>query len=333
VTEPAGSGSAPVPADAAPPLVVFLDRATLVAEIRRPRFAHRWVEHPQTAADEVAARLAGARIAITNKAPITAEVLEACPELRLVAVAATGVNNVELAAARTRGVAVCNVRDYARTAVAEHVLAVVLLHRRRLLELQRAVVAGAWSSAPGFCVLDHPGEDLRGATMVVVGAGGIGAEVARLSAAFGMRVLRAERRGASEVRPGRVPFETALEAADVLSLHCPLDADTAHLIDAAALARMKPTAMLVNTARGGLVDSAALAAALREGRLAGAAIDVLSVEPPVDGDPLLDPSIPNLLVTPHTAWATRPAMQALADQLVANLEAFQAGSPVNLVTS
>jgi glycerate dehydrogenase len=278
----------------------------------------------------VAERLAGATIAITNKVPLRAQVLERLPGLRLIAVAATGVDCVDWAWCHAHGITVCNIRGYAVRSVAEHVLMLMLALRRQLPALQADLRAGAWQRADAFCLLDRPIADLGGATLAIVGAGELGRAVARTGAALGMEVLLAERRGA-EPRPGRVPFEEALTRADVLSLHCPLTPETRGLVGAAELAAMKPGAILINTARGALVDADALLTALAEGRLGGAGIDVLPEEPPRHGHPLLEANLPNLIVTPHVAWASASAMQALADQLIDNMEAFVAGRPRNVV--
>jgi len=315
--------------------VVVLDRASVIADFRRPAFAHEWVEFQQTAPEATVERLRGASVAIVNKVPLPAAVLDALPELRLVAVAATGTNIVDLGACRRLGITVSNVRGYAEQTVPEHVLAMLLALSRNLFAWRASIQAGGWQQAEQFCLFDHPIRDLHGATLGIVGNGSLGAGVARLAEAFGMRVLRAERKGAAVVRPGYTAFGEVLADADAISLHCPLDASTRHLIGAAELRAMKSSALLINTARGGIVDEAALLLALREGWIAGAGFDVLSSEPPTDGNPLLDPALlaqPNFLLTPHVAWSSRPAMQALADQVIANLEAFVAGTPRNVVT-
>ncbi len=311
--------------------VVFLDRATLVAELRIPAFDHVWVEHPHTAPEDVADALWRASIAITNKAPITAAVLDACPKLRLVAVAATGVNNVDLAACRARGIAVCNIRGYAEHAVPEHVFMLLLALRRNLLAWRQSLRAGAWQKAPDFCLFDHEMHDLAGSTLGLIGHGSIGAGVERLARAFGMDVLVAEHKGAATVRPGRLAFDEVLTRADHITLHVPLDDDTRGLIGPREFALMRRHAVLINTARGGVVDEAALKSALLSRRIAGAGFDVLALEPPRDGNPLLDLDLPNFLLTPHVAWASREAMQSLGDQLIDNLEAFVAGQPRNRV--
>lgn len=315
--------------------VVLLDRASVIADFRRPAFAHEWIEFPQTSPEAVLERLRGAMVAIVNKVPLPAAVLEALPELKMVAVAATGTNIVDLAACRRLGITVSNVRGYAEHTVPEHVLAMLLALSRNLFAWRETIQAGAWQQAEQFCLFDHPIRDLHGATLGIVGSGSLGAGVARLAEAFGMRVLRAERKGATTVRPGYTAFAEVLAESDAISLHCPLDASTRHLIGAAELRAMKSSALLINTARGGIVDEAALLIALREGWIAGAGFDVLSGEPPDGGNPLLDPVLlaqPNFLLTPHVAWSSRPAMQALADQVIANIEAFVAGKPRNVVT-
>jgi len=241
-----------------------LDRDTLSVPVPRPSFAHEWVEHAHTGREQVAARVAGASIVVSNKVRIDEAALTAAPALRLIAIPATGTNNVELEACRRRGVTVCNVPSYGPQSVAEHVFALVLALRRNLLQYVAEVRAGRWERAPNFCFVDHPIADLAGSRLGVVGSGAIGSAVARIGAGFGMQVLQAERRGAAVVRPGYVAFDEVLESADVLSLHLPLTPQTHHLIGAGELARMRPGAVLINTARGPLVDEAALAAALRE---------------------------------------------------------------------
>lgn len=311
--------------------IVFLDRATLIADLRRPAIPHDWLDYPETAPEETAGRLAEATVAVVNKVRITAEVLAAAPHLKLVAVAATGVNNVDLDACRTQGVVVCNIRGYAEHTVPEHVFMLLLALRRNLLAWRQSLRQGAWQQASQFCLFDHPIHDLHGSTLGLIGHGSIGRGVERLAAAFGMRVLVAEHKGASQIRPGRTAFDTVLAEADQLSLHTPLTPETHHLIGPREFTLMKPTAVLINTARGGVVDEAALIEALRQGRIAGAATDVLEQEPPRAGNPLLDLDLPNLIVTPHVAWSGREAMQALADQLIENIEAFVAGTPRNVV--
>ncbi|HMM55784.1 MAG TPA: D-2-hydroxyacid dehydrogenase [Candidatus Desulfobacillus sp.] len=311
--------------------IVFLERDSIRGEFRRPDFPHEYSEHALTRQEELAPRLAEASIVIVNKLQLRGELLATLPRLRMIAIAATGSDNVDLAWCREHGVVVSNIRGYAARTVPEHVMALALALRRKLLDYRRDVAAGKWQQAPMFCFFDHPIGDLHGATLGIVGRGSLGEGVARLAEAFGMRVLWAERKGvpATEARPGRTAFEALLREADVVSLHCPLSEATRGMIGAAELGLMKPDAVLINTARGGLVDEAALARALREGRIGGAGFDVLSQEPPRQGNPLLELDLPNFILTPHVAWASAGAMQALLDQLTGNLEAFARGEPRN----
>ena len=314
--------------------IVQLEAGSLIATVRRPLGAHDWVEYEKTSPAQVVERLAGAQIAITNKVPIDAAAVDALPDLKMVAVSATGTNNVDLAACQRRGIVVANIRGYAVHTVPEHVFAMLLALSRNLFAWRETLQAGAWQRAEQFCLFNHPIRDLHGATLGLIGSGALGGGVARLGEAFGMRILRAERKGATRVRPGYTPFAQVLAEADAISLHCPLTPETQHLIDADALRAMKPSALLINTARGGIVDEAALAQALREGWIAGAGFDVLSAEPPADDHPLLATdllALPNFMLTPHVAWSSRPAMQALADQLIDNIDAFMAGAPRNRV--
>ncbi|MDQ5881019.1 MAG: glycerate dehydrogenase [Pseudomonadota bacterium] len=314
--------------------IVYLERESIIADVRRPAFAHAWIEHPISLQAEVELRLAEATIAIVNKVQIDAGMISRLPKLKMVAVAATGTNNIDLEACRARGIVVSNIRGYAVHTVPEHAIALMLALSRNLIGYRESVQAGRWQQSDQFCFFDHPIRDLHGATLAIIGSGSLGDGVARLAEAFGMTVLKAERKGANVCRPGYVPFAEALATADIVSLHCPLTADTQGLIGAAELQSMKRSALLINTSRGGLVDEAALVQALKEGWIAGAGFDVLTKEPPKDGNPLLSPellALPNFLLTPHVAWASRPAMQALADQLIANIEAFVRGEPQNRI--
>jgi glycerate dehydrogenase len=309
--------------------IVFLERNALDATVRRPAFQHAWAEHGPVAAAELPRLLEHATIAVVNKTPLQRELLGALPALRMVAIAATGYDNVDLACCRERGIVVSNIRGYALHTVPEHAFALILALRRSLAAYRDEVLAGRWQAADRFCLLTHPIEDLHGSTIGILGEGVIGQGVARIAQGFGMRVLFADH--APPKAPGLdyTPLDDLLRQSDVVTLHLPLGPDTRNLIGARELALMKPGALLINTARGGLVDEAALAAALREGRIGGAGFDVLTTEPPRAGNPLLDAKLPNLLVTPHVAWASRQAMQGLADQLMDNIEAFAAGAPRN----
>jgi glycerate dehydrogenase len=269
-------------------------------------------------------RIAGQDIVLLNKADITRRRIEANPQLRLVALTATGVNNVDLDAAREHGVAVCNIRDYCTASVAQHVFATLLALTHSIREYDSALKSGAWEKGEQFTLLHYPIRELAGRTLGIVGYGVLGQAVARVAEAFGMHVVIASRPG-SPATEGRRALADLLPIVDVLTLHCPITEATRGLIGAKELAAMRPDAILINTARGGLVDAQALATALRTRRLGGAAIDVLTQEPPVDGNPLLAADIPNLIVTPHTAWAAREARQRAIDELAANVQDFLAG--------
>ena len=313
--------------------IVSIEAGALKAQVRRPAFAHTWVEHEATAQHQIAERLADATIAIVNKRRLSADIIAGLPALQMVAIAATGYNNVDLDACRARGIVVSNVRGYARETVPEHVFALLLALARQIGPFHRSVAAGRWQKSEQFCYFDYPIRDLAGQTLGLLGSGTLGQGVARIAAAFGMQVVLGEHKGATTCRDGYLPFERLIREADVISLHCPLTDATRHLIGAPELAAMKPTAILINTARGGLVDEAALADALRARQIGGAGFDVLTEEPPV-ANPLLAPDLleaGNFILTPHVAWSSREAMQTLADQLIDNIEAFVAGEPRNRV--
>lgn len=289
-----------------------------------------WVGYPVTRSDELHARLAGAEVVLTNKIKLDRAALDAAHDLKLICLAATGTNNIDLDAATERGIAVCNIRAYCTASVAQHVFALVLALTINIPGYRKLLDEGAWRDSPQFCLLDYPIRELAGKIFGVVGFGELGRAAAQIAEAFGMSVVVADRPGAAPQR-GRLPLDELLTVADVVSLHCPLTPATRGLIDAEALQRMKRDALLINTARGALVDEAALAAALRAGTLGGAGIDVLSEEPPVHGNPLLDADIPNLIVTPHIAWAAREARQRAIDEMAANARAFLAGEHRNRV--
>jgi len=311
--------------------IIFLDRDSIQADIRRPRFPHEWRDFPATSAAQVVERLEGATIAISNKVPVMAGSLAGLPGLKMIAVCATGTNNVDLDYCRAHGITVSNIRNYAVHSVPEHVFMLILALRRNLAGYRDDVRNGLWQKAEQFCLTTYPIADLHSSTLGVIGHGVLGQSVAKLGEAFGMRVLIAERKGATEQRPGYTPFDAVLAESDALTLHCPLTPATRHLIAAAELRRMRRHALLINTARGGLVDESALAAALKKNEIGGAGFDVLTAEPPRDGNPLLEIDQPNFILTPHVAWASRNAMQIMADQLIDNIEAFVRGTPQNRV--
>jgi glycerate dehydrogenase len=312
---------------------VFLDFATLGAGVSTVALGDAAGElevFDATAPADLLAHCAGAEAVLTNKARFDAELIAQLPDLRYIGLTATGSDNVDLVAARARGIAVTNIRDYCTDSVVQHVFGVLLSLTHNLAAYRRRVAEGAWQRTGEFCLLDFPVRELRGRTLGIIGFGTLGRAVAGVAEAFGLRVLIAERPG-SDGAAGRTPLRQLLADSDVVSLHCPLNDATAKLIDADALALMRDDAVLINTARGGLVDSAALAAALRAGRLGGAAIDVLPEEPPVNGDPLLASDIPNLIVTPHIAWAAREARQRALDEAARNLAAWRAGAIRNRI--
>ena len=312
--------------------IVFLDRGTVTVPFRRPAMAHEWLEYERTSPQETVERLRGASIAVTNKVKLQQAALSALPQLKLIAITATGFDNVDLAFCRQKGIQVANVPGYARQSVPEHVMMLALALRRNLLAYEKAIRTGRWQTSPQPTVNDIPIEDLHGTTLGLIGYGDLAQGVERLARAFGMDILIAERKGVRTARTGRVTFEEALRRSDVISLHTPLNEQTRNVIGAPELAMMKRTALLINTARGGLVVEKALAAALREGRLGGAGVDVLSTEPPRQGNPLLDVNLPNLIVTPHIAWTSRQAQEILAEEVIKNIEAFAAGKPRNIVS-
>jgi glycerate dehydrogenase len=314
--------------------IVFLDRSTLSPQttLRTPAFPHTLEVHERSTSEEATARIADADIVIVNKVKLGAQALRSATKLKLVAVAATGTDNVDLAACEERGIAVSNIRNYAIHTVPEHTFALIFALRRSILAYRDAVRAGRWIEAAQFCFFDHPVRDLAGSTLGIIGDGVLGKAVAEVARALGMQVLFATYKGTTGMGPLYTPFEEVLERSDVITLHCPLLPSTRNMIAAPEFARMKRRPLLVNTARGGLVDEHALAAALRSGQIGGAAFDVATVEPPPMDHPLMQlTALPNFILTPHIAWASDEAVQGLADQLVDNIEAFQRGMPANVV--
>ena len=285
----------------------------------------------QTEPGQVAERLQGATVAITNKIMIDASAMAANPDLKLILITATGTNNVDLAAARAQGITVCNCQGYGTPSVAQHTIMLLLNLVTRLGDYRQDVDAGRWQQAKQFCLLDYPIVELQGKTLGLLGHGELGGAVARLAEAFGMRVVSGQLPG-RPARIDRMPLDELLPQVDALTLHCPLNEHTRHFIGARELALLKPGAFVVNTARGGLIDEQALAYALRSGHLGGAASDVLSVEPPTAGNPLLASDIPRLIVTPHNAWGSREARQRIVGQLSENARGFFSGTPLRVVS-
>jgi len=318
-----------------PPAIVLLDRATVDPgdlDLAPIEVLGAITSFSVTRPDQVAERIAAAQVVVTNKVRLGAGEIAAAPHLRLIAVAATGVNNIDLAAAQAAGVAVANVAGYSTPSVVQHTIAALLGLAVHLREYDQAVREGRWQSAAQFCLLDWPIVELTGKTLGIVGYGAIGRGVAQVARALGMNVLVAASRPRVAYPVGqRLPLTGVLAAADVVTVHTALSRDTTNLIDRAAISLMKPGAWLLNMARGGVVDETAVADALRSGRLGGAAFDVLTEEPPTAGNPLLDPTLPNLILTPHTAWASREARQRLITELAENIRAHLAGADGNRI--
>src|SRR5215207_9755507 len=302
--------------------IVFVEHDTLRATLRRPSFEHTMHYYFEPNHGDLMELLKDATVVIVNKMPLRADVLERLPRLKLIAVVATGTDNIDLEFCRARGIEVRNVRGYAGETLPEHVMMMALALSRNLVGYREDVRAGLWHRSEEFCLQSHVVRDLYGSTLGIVGYGTLGRGVERLARAFRMEVLISERKGAGEVREGRTPFDEVLRRSDVVTLHVPLTEGTRDLIGREELELMKRSALLINCARGGVVDEWALADALRAGRIGGAGVDVLSTEPPGVGNPLLDPELPNLIITPHVAWASMQAQQALADRLVDNIEDF-----------
>ncbi|MGR5133957.1 D-2-hydroxyacid dehydrogenase [Vibrio alfacsensis] len=314
------------------PKVVFLDRATIPAHIQMPRpsFAHQWVEYELTSPQQVTERLADAHIVISNKVVLDQTILTQLPNIKMIAVAATGFNNVDVHYCAEHDIAVANVRGYATRSVPEHVIAMLFALRRNLFGYHQDIAAGEWQRNKQFCFFTHPIGDVAGSTLGVIGSGALGQATAQLAHALGMEVLFAERRGVSECREGYIPFEDVLRRSDALTLHCPLNENTRNLIGEAELKLMKPTSILINTGRGGLVDEQALVDALKQDEISAAGIDVFTQEPADVSNPLVaNMGLPNLLLTPHVAWGSDSSLQRLAEILIENINAFQRGESLN----
>lgn len=303
-----------------------LDLSALQASVER------FSCYPQTTPAQTAARIADADIVISNKVRLDADTITAASQLKLILVAATGTNNVDLVAAHARGITVCNCQNYGSESVAQHTMTLMLMLATQMHHYARDVQDGVWSSQANFCLLHRPITTLAGKRLLIVGYGHIGQRVAELATAFGMQVQIAQ----LPWRPkqvDRVMLDDALPEADIVSLHCPQTSETEKLFNAERLAKMKPGSWLINVARGGLIDEPALLNALQQGPLAAAALDVLTAEPPPHQHPLLAAALPNLLISPHTAWAALPARQRLVNQVVENLRAFLVGKPERIVGS
>lgn len=316
------------------PKVVFVDRATIPAHVPLPplNFTHDWVEYDFTQSEETYERVKDADIIITNKVVLNSDLLQKLPNLKLVSVAATGVNNVDLDFCKANGIAVTNVQGYSNRSVPEHVLGMIYALKRNLFGYHLDIANGVWQIDNQFCFFTHPIGDVAGSTLGVIGKGDLGSAIATLAKAVGMNVIFAERKGAESCREGYLPFDDVLVQADIISLHCPLNEYTRNLITSNELNKMKPGSILINTGRGGLVDEQDLVDALKQGTIAGAGVDVFTQEPADKSNPLIaNINLPNLLLTPHVAWGSNSALDKLVHILVSNIEMFQQGKEQNRV--
>ena len=314
--------------------IVFLDRNTIgpSVELSRPSFPHEWKEYETSRHEEVVDRLKGAKIAVTNKTPIREKDIDQLPDLRMIAIAATGYDVIDVAACEKRGIIVSNIRGYAVNTVPEHTFALILALRRSIAGYRQDVIDGEWQKSGQFCFFTQPIRDLSGSTLGIIGEGAIGQSVARIGQAFGMKTQFAAHKHVSGLGPLYTPFDEVLATSDVITLHSPLMPATRNMIAMPEFRKMKKKPLLINTARGGLVVEEDLVKALDEGLIAGAGFDVLTVEPPPPGHPFLSVlNRPNFIVTPHVAWASEEAMQTLWEQVVWNIENFNAGRPSHIV--
>ncbi|UAX42790.1 2-hydroxyacid dehydrogenase [Pasteurella canis] len=306
--------------------IVFLDSTAIPKHIPipRPSFEHQWIEYEHTAGNEVIERMQDAEIAVTSKVVFNREVMQQLPQLKLIAITATGTNNVDLVAAKELGITVKNVTGYSATTVPEHVLGLIYALKHSIMSWYRDQLVAKWADSKQFCYFDYPITDVKGSTLGIFGKGCLGNEIGRLAAAVGMNVLYAEHKDATSCREGYTPFEDVLKQADIVTLHCPLTETTQNLINKDTLALMKKGAFLINTGRGPLVDEKALVEALESGHLGGAALDVLVKEPPEKTSVIVQAAtrLPNLIVTPHIAWASDSAVMTLVRKVTQNIEDF-----------
>ena len=306
--------------------IVLLDRVTIPSHIAipQPNFPHEWVEYERTSPEQTVERMQGAQIAITNKVIFNREVMQKLPDLKLIALLATGMNNIDLVAAKELGITVKNVTGYSVVTVPEHVIGFIFNFKRSLTGWYNDQLSGKWSDSKQFCYFDYPITDVRGSTLGIIGKGCIGSEVGRLASALGMNVLYAEHRHATACREGYTPFEEVLKQSDIVTLHCPLTENTQNLINKETLSLFKRGALLINTGRGPLVNELDLLEALQSGQLGGAALDVLVKEPPPKDHPLIiaAQTMPNLIITPHVAWASDSAITTMVNKVRSNIEEF-----------
>ncbi len=315
--------------------IVFLDRGTFAPEVElvRPAIEHEWVEYDNTPADKIVERLKGATVAITNKVPIRRESLEQLPDLKMVSVAATGYDVIDIPACKDHGVTVSNVRGYATHTVPEHTFGLIFALRRGIVGYQRDVANGMWQKSGQFCFHTHPIKDLAGSVLGIFGEGNLGQGVADIARAFGMKPLFAAHKGVSGLGPLYTPFDEVLERSDIITLHCPLMDATRNMIAMLEFRKMKKKPFIINTSRGGLVNEADIVTALDEGLIAGIGFDVLTKEPPAPDQPLLKVmDRPNVIITPHVAWASLEAQTECWRQTVDHVNAFFGGQPRNVLT-
>lgn len=314
---------------------VFLDTDTIGQAISLEplkKLPLKWTFYPSTSPKEINSHIQDATIAVTNKVAFTKETLEKAHSLKLIAVAATGYNIIDIDAARKKGITVCNVPAYSTPIVIQHTWAFLLALFSSLYPYVKATEEGRWQKSPQFCFLDYPIFEIQGKVLGIVGYGHIGKAVAKIATAFGMQVVIAQHSDPAKTIPGALPLKDVLQKSDAITFHTPLNAATKNLITTKELDLMKPSAFLVNVARGGVVNEADLADALKQGKIAGAALDVLSTEPPPKDHPLLQPDVPNLILTPHIAWASVEARGRLLSGIVENISSFLHGNPKNMVS-
>ncbi|MFZ0844253.1 MAG: D-2-hydroxyacid dehydrogenase [Pseudolabrys sp.] len=310
--------------------IVFLDRSTIGPSmtLSKPSFSHEWIDYDRTQPDQVVERLKGADIAVSNKVPMRRDSIEKLPGLKMICIPATGYDAFDIEACRERGIVVSNVRGYAVNTVPEHAFAMIFALRRGLIGYRQDVIDGKWQKAAQFCFFTHPINDLAGSTLGIFGEGALGQGVAMIGRALGMRTLFGAHKGVSGLGPLYTPFDEVLESADVITLHCPLLPATRNMISAPEFGKMMKKPLLINCARGGLVNETDLVDALDKGQISGAGFDCLTSEPPASDNPLLKIlGRPNVIVTPHVAWASDEAMQTLWDQVILHIENFHAGRP------
>ncbi|AEI82424.1 glycerate dehydrogenase HprA (plasmid) [Cupriavidus necator N-1] len=314
--------------------IVFLDRSTISPQttLKTLPFSHQFVFHDETAEEDVAGRIADADVVITNKVKLSGQQLQQAPNLKLIAVAATGTDIVDLKACASRGIVVSNIRNYAVHTVPEHTFALIFALRRSLTAYHDSVRSGRWQQAGTFCYFDYPIKDLHGSVLGIIGDGVLGQSVAAIARALGIQPLFATYKGRQDMGPLYTPFEEVMRRSDIITLHCPLTPQTRDVIDTPEFEMMERRPLLINTARGGLVNESALVDALKSGKVGGAGFDVATQEPPGVDHPFHQlKDTPNFILTPHVAWASDEAVQGLADQLIDNIIAFARGTPRNVV--